>query len=97
MLPSHLLPIRLKRKVFIACRKQSQWYATDVNANVFLTYNEATSLAGIAYMGSVCSEDPAYRTSVSLWLESDLNTAEVKKTSFGPLTVVPGQWSIRLQ
>ena len=63
----------------IFSRKQSEWLASDVNANLFLTHkkNLVSSGVGVAYMGSVCSEEPVYRSSVSEWLQTDLNTAEV--------------------
>ena len=67
---------------------QAMLQASDVNGNIFLTYgndNEDDATVGIAYVGSVCADEKAFRSSVSEWLISDLVTAEVTYRSVANL------------
>jgi hypothetical protein len=53
-------------------------FASDVNANIFfINADDLGGTVGLAWLGSLCDEDPKFRSSVNQWLMSDLNTAEV--------------------
>ena len=55
-------------------------YATNsaIHANAFLSYqNNETGVVGIGWVGSVCSDQLQYRTTISEWYESDVQTGQV--------------------
>jgi hypothetical protein len=59
-------------------------YATEqsIHENAFLSFqNNQAGVVGIGWLGTSCHSELKYRTTVSEWFNSDLQTGQVKVSS----------------